>query len=185
MSFTNLYYKRTAGTPKACWVCFKPTTTVLATINTVDFLYTCDSHLTDRGFATLSSVGESSDGTRKLDIRPEEIAKIKKEWEEKQKQKQKADKEKEEEKQKKEKEESDKKDDEKQKDEGTPKSPSPKLSGSLSPLATPSPSATHQRFVLHRDIFAMRLAEHRKRRQTTQAKELAPRLPGAPRGDVI
>ncbi|KAJ3906050.1 DUF1742-domain-containing protein [Lentinula edodes] len=184
MSFTNLYYKRTTGTPKACWVCFKPTTTVLATINTVDFLYTCDSHLTDRGFASLSSVGENSDGARKLDIRPEEIAKVKEEWEEKQKKKKKADKEKEEEKQKSAREESDK-DDEKQKDEGTSKSPSPKLSGSLSPLATPSPSATHQRFILHRDIFAMRLAEHRKRRQTTQAKELAPRLPGAPRGDVI
>ncbi|KAJ3810073.1 DUF1742-domain-containing protein [Lentinula aff. lateritia] len=178
MSFANLYYKRNAGTPKACWVCFKPTTTVLATINTVDFLYTCDSHLTDRGFAS-----ESSGGAGKLDIRPEEIAKVKEEWEEKQKQKQKADKEKEEEKQKTE--ESNKKNDEKQKDEGTSKSPSPKLSGSLSPPATPSPSATHRRFILHRDIFTMRLAEHRKRRQTTQAKELAPRLPGAPRGDVI
>lgn len=120
----------------------------------MDFLYTCDSHLTDRGFASLSSVGESSDGARKLDIRPEEIAKVKEEWEEKQKQKKKADKEKEEEKQKSAREESDKKDDEKQKDEGTSKSPSPKLSGSLSPPATQSPSGTHRRFILHRDIFA-------------------------------
>lgn len=31
----------------------------------------------------------------------------------------------------------------------------------------------------------MRLTEHRKRRQASQAKDLAPRLPGAPRGNVI
>ncbi|KAF9076515.1 VPS4-associated protein 1 [Rhodocollybia butyracea] len=183
MSFTNLYYKRTTGTSKACWICFKPTTTVLATINTTDFFYTCDVHLTDRGFA--SSVGESSDsaiGARKLGLGPDEIAKVKEEYEEKQKRKA--------EKAKAEKEKEKDKDSDKDKDKGKEKtgdsgdgkegSKSPK-----SPVSSPAPPATHQRFTLHRDIFTMRLGEHRKRRQASQAKELAPRLPGAPRGDVI
>ena len=55
--------------------------------------------------------------------------------------------------------------------------------GSLSPPSNASPAPampTHQRYTLHRDIFALRLAEHRRRRQAAQAKELAPRLPGAP-----
>ncbi|KAH9482442.1 hypothetical protein JR316_0004542 [Psilocybe cubensis] len=176
MSFTNCYYKRTAGTPKACYACYKPTTTVLATINTVDFLYTCPIHLTDSGFATLIS-----DGEEKHTISADEIAKVKAEWEEKQKKKLEKEKEKEKEKDNKDKSEADKKDKETKKEP----SKSPPMPGSLS--ATPSPSTpkgTHERYALHRDFFAMRQAEHRKRRQATQAKELAPRLPGAPKGDI-
>lgn len=56
-------------------------------------------------------------------------------------------------------------------------------SPSSSSLSTPGTPA-HQKYTLHRDIFALRLAEHRKQRQTAQAKELAPRLPGAPRGSL-
>jgi len=178
MSFTNLYYKRAVGTAKACYICNKPTTTVLATINTVDFIYTCDSHLTDPGFAT--QVGESTDGVtgggaKKLGLSAEEIAKVKEEWEERQKKKQK---EKEQTEKEKDKDKEAKDKDEKKDDKS--KSSTPKAS--TSPTPSPQPSTpTHQRYTLHRDIFAMRLAEHRKRRQTTQAKELAPRLPGAPR----
>lgn len=154
---------------------------MLATINTVDFIYTCDAHLTDRGFASLV---ESTDTARKPDIGADEIAKVKEEWEEKQKrkaEKEKADKEKEKEKEKDKEKKDDKKDNEKEK-EG---SKSPKIPGSLSPPTPQTPAATHQRYTLHRDMFSMRLTEHRKRRQASQAKELAPRLPGAPRGDVI
>ncbi|KAJ7591368.1 AAA-ATPase Vps4-associated protein 1-domain-containing protein [Mycena floridula] len=142
MSFTNVYYKRTTATAKACFICYKPTTTVLATINAVDFVYTCSGHLSDPGFAS-PIASESS----KPALSAEEIAKIKEEYEEKQRKK--AEKEKEKEKAK----------------VVTPASP-----------ATPS----HEKFQLHRDFFAMRLQEHRKRRQTAQAKELAPRFPGVP-----
>ncbi|KAI0363553.1 DUF1742-domain-containing protein [Pilatotrama ljubarskyi] len=175
MSFTNLYYKRAAGTPKACYVCHKPTTTVLATINTVDFVYTCDTHLSDPGFA--SQVGTSNDGVgaggaKKMGLTPEEIAKVKAEWEERQKKKAEKAKEKEKEKDK-DKDANDTSDD---KDKGSGTETDKKVPGSL-----PSPSTpTHQRYTLHRDIFALRLAEHRRRRQAAQAKELAPRLPGAP-----
>ncbi|RPD66695.1 DUF1742-domain-containing protein [Lentinus tigrinus ALCF2SS1-7] len=177
-NFTNLYYKRAVGTARPCYICNKPTTTVLATINTVDFLYTCDTHLSDPGFA--SQVGSTNDGVgaggaKKMGLSPEEIAKVKAEWEERQKKKTEKAKEKEKDKDKgKEGDGKDAKDDEKK----------ASLPGSFSPpsaTASPAPAKpTHQRYTLHRDIFALRLAEHRRRRQAAQAKELAPRLPGAP-----
>jgi hypothetical protein len=68
------------------------------------------------------------------------------------------------------------KDDKDVKDAKTSKAP-----GTWSPSP---PTPAHQRYTLHRDFFAMRLAEHRKQRQTSQAKALAPRLPGAPRGGL-
>ncbi|KAI0771980.1 VPS4-associated protein 1 [Trametes elegans] len=180
MSFTNMYYKRAVGTPKACYVCHKPTTTVLATINTVDFLYTCDTHLSDPGFA--SQVGTSSDGVgaggaKKMGLSPDEIAKVKEEWEERQKNKAEKAKDKDKEKEK------DKDKDDKDKDKNSSgKEPEKKVPGSLSPpYTTPTPpTPTHQRYTLHRDLFALRLAEHRRRRQAVQARELAPRLPGVP-----
>jgi len=145
---------------------------VLATIKTVDFLYVCDGHLEDPGFAT--KVGDTNDsgGAAKPGLSTEEIAKVKQEWEERQKKK----------KQEKEKAKGDEKEtDEKAatKDKEVEK---PSSSGALTPSATPSsPTPTHERYTLHRDMFALRLAEHRRRRQAAQAKELAPRLPGAPR----
>ncbi|KAK0498325.1 VPS4-associated protein 1 [Armillaria luteobubalina] len=175
MSFTNLYYKRTTGTVKACFVCYKPTTTCLATINAVDFLYTCPTHLTDRGFA--SPIQEE---TAKSALGDDEIAKVKVEWEEKQKRKAEREKEKEKEK--------DKEDAEKDKDNDKvkkeKKSTPPKSPNSLSPPSTPKSSPAHERYALHRDIFTMRQTEHRRRRQAAQAKDLAPRFPGAPRGEL-
>ncbi|TFK74493.1 DUF1742-domain-containing protein [Pluteus cervinus] len=181
MSFTNLYYKRTAGSSKACYVCYKPTTTVLATINTVDFLYTCDGHLKDSNFA--SQVGESGDGaegTRKMGLSPEELAKVKAEWEEKQKKK--AEKEKEKEKEKADEKEKDKDKDKEKEKEKKESSKSPPPASTSSGTSTPAP--THERYTLHRDFFAMRLGEHRRRRQAAQAKEIAPRLPSAPTGNI-
>lgn len=169
------------GTPKACYVCHKPTTTVLATINTVDFLYSCDSHLSDPGFA--SQVGTSNDGVgagaaQKMGLSPEEIAKVKAEWEERQKKKTEKAKEKEKDKDT----DKDKDKDAKDTDDKGKEKETKKVPGSLSPPSTTPtpPTPTHQRYTLHRDMFALRLAEHRRRRQTVQAKELAPRLPGAP-----
>ncbi|PPQ92389.1 hypothetical protein CVT25_008739 [Psilocybe cyanescens] len=147
MSFTNVYYKRTAGTPKACYACYKPTTTVLATINTVDFLYTCPIHLTDSGFATLISDGDNE----KSSISTEEIARVKAEWEEKQKKKLEKEKEKEKDKDK----NKDKETDTKDKDTKKETSKSPQIPGS--PNASPSPSTStvaHQRYVLNREIFS-------------------------------
>ena len=176
-SWSRAITVQAVATAKPCFVCYKPTTIVLATINTVDFLYTCPVHLTDPGFAT--ALGESNDGTaggpRKMGLSAEEIAKVKEEWEERQKKRL----EKEKAKQKEEDSKKDKSDDKKADKETTTE---PKAEAPASAPTTPTPS--HQRFTLHRDFFAMRLAEHRKRRQMAQVRELAPRLPGAPNGGL-
>ncbi|KAL5488304.1 hypothetical protein ACEPAI_6412 [Sanghuangporus weigelae] len=185
MSFANLYYKRTAGTMKACFVCSRPTTIVLATKDSVDFFYTCDGHLKDAGFASL--IGESGDslaGARKLGVSDEEIQKIKEEYERRQqKKREKVDKEKD-------KSDDKGKDDSKEETEG--EKAKAKNTTSSSPAQAPSqssgtstPTVSHQRYVLHRDIFAMRLGVHRKRRQVAKAKEVAPRLPSVPRAPVF
>ncbi|KAG6328808.1 hypothetical protein ID866_10282 [Astraeus odoratus] len=179
MSLQNLYYKRTAATAKACYICYKPTTIVLATIDTTDFLYTCAIHLTDPGFAT--RVKDEVD--TKVGASAEEIAKIKQEWEDKQRKKREKEKEKEKEKEEREKadkEKEDTKEKEKAADGEVDKSKKPEGSATASGQPAPSPKPTHERYVLHRDIFSIRVAEQRRRRQNAQVKTLAPRLPGTP-----
>ena len=102
-------------------------------------------------------MGESSDGVgaggvRKMGLNQEEIAKVKEEWEERQKRKQEKAKEKEKDKDKEK--DADKKEGDKEGKDGKPasKKPTPLSSGTVSPAATPTP--THQRYTLHRDIFA-------------------------------
>ena len=112
----------------------------------------------------------------------EEIAKVKAEWEERQARKKAKEKEKKKEQEKDEdkgKEDKEGKSTESRKDAATLDSER-KSTLSSPPATSATPQPTHQRYSLHRDIFAMRLAEHRKRRQTAQAKELAPRLPHPP-----
>jgi hypothetical protein len=183
MSFQNVYYKRATATSRACYVCSKPTTVCLATTNAIDFLYACEAHLTDTGFATeLIDPGAAAAAGAKEAVSKEEIARIKAEWEAKEALKKDKDKDK------------DSKDKGSGKDavgeaemeevggkKGTkspsPSATSPTAAGSGSGATTP----THKRYSLHRDFFAMRQAEHRRKRQTKQTQELAPRLPGAPR----
>jgi hypothetical protein len=130
---------------------------VLATINTVDFLYTCPNHLLDPGFAS-----PFVDPLQKPPAySQEDIGKVVAEWEDRQKrkkEKEKADKEKaDKEKADKEKADKDKekdkdsKDKDKAKDTKDKDEDSPKIPGSLSPKSTSTP--THERFTLHRDMF--------------------------------
>jgi len=132
------------GTAKACSVCFKPTTTVLATINTVDFVYTCPGHLIDPGFATLVKDEEKSASS---DVSPEEIAKVKAEWEKNQKAKKERERDKEK--------EDNKEKDQKGKEIGdktrdTDKEKNSSTSATASGRSTPS----HERYILHRHFFA-------------------------------
>lgn len=196
LSFQNIYFKRATATPRACYVCSKPTTTCLATANAIDFIYTCDAHLSDAGFATEIV---DPNAPKEEAVSKEEIARVKAEWEAKEARKNKAatgdekggggngaaaaaegagEK------------NDDGKTDKKKKK--SDKSPSPAPSSSV-PVSLPSPPAasssgttpSHKRYSLHRNLYAMRQAEHRRRRQTKQMNELAPRLPGAPRGSPI
>jgi len=77
------------------------------------------------------------------------------------------------------------------KNDGKPKEESSKDMATKTPpkVTSPAPSSapqkpSHEKYTLHRDMFALRTAEHRRRRKNAQAKELAPRLPGAPRSAV-
>lgn len=108
----------------------------------------------------------------------EEIAQLKVDLEERQKRKAEKAKEKKET----EKANGDTKDDGKSKDESG-KDKTPPKAASPTPVPTPQ-QPSHEKYALHRDIFALRTAEHRKRKQTAQAKDLAPRLPPAPRSTV-
>jgi len=198
MVFPNLYYKRTAATAKACFICYKPTVTVLATIDTADFFYTCPVHLTDHGFATRAPEPEPEPKKPKPSVSPEEIAKVKQEWEEKQRQK-------------KDKVQSEGKEgsqadgDGKNSTEGAHKDAEGKevdvgtkagdreekkpanpitVIPRASPPEEPTSRPTHERYVLHRSIFALRTTEHRRKRQAAQAKDLVPRFPGTPRSSL-
>lgn len=147
----------------------------MATAQTVDFLYTCESHLKDPGFASRIA----DDPPSKPGLSAEEIAQVKADWEEKQKRKTEKGKEKEAEKGK-----GDEKDGGKPKDE-TSKDKTTTQTKVVSPAPTPTPQKpSHEKYALHRDMFALRTAEHRRRKQTAQAKELAPKLPMAPRSTV-
>lgn len=132
-------------------MCYKPTTIVLATINTVDFLYTCPGHLADREFATKLDANSMQSTT----VTEEEIAKLKEEWEEKQRKKSEREKEKAKEKEKEK--EKGQKDEAKSgvKDDDREPSRSGQVPGSLSTSPTPTPPGppAHERYALHRDYF--------------------------------
>jgi len=105
---------------------------------------------------------------------------VKADWEEKQKRK--AEKVKGEEA---EKGKGDDKDSGKSKDESKEDKPTKTPPKATSSAPTPAPQRpSHEKYALHRDMFALRTAEHRRRKQTAKVKELAPRLPGAPRSAV-
>ncbi|CAE6409297.1 unnamed protein product [Rhizoctonia solani] len=177
--FSNVYYKRAVATPRACpgpgrydsYICSKPTTVVLSTQPVLDHIYTCDTHLSDPGFATLQASSVPSTPSANA----EEIAKIKAEWEAKQKKKQEQaekDKKEGEDKKDEDKKDEDKKEGEKEKTMSPkPASPAPTASGSTTPK--------HDKYVLHRQFYTMRLTEHRRRRQQKEVDVLAPKLSGA------
>ncbi|KAI0303096.1 VPS4-associated protein 1 [Russula brevipes] len=173
MSFQNVYFKRATATPRACYVCCKPSTVCLATANAVDFLYTCEAHLSDAGFATeLPDPGAAAAPAPKPAVSKEEIARGGAE---------------------------EGQDQDKETDAGggeggekgeksVSKSPSPPIPGgpsSSSVAGSGAATPTHKRYSLHRDFYAMRQGEHRRKRQTKQMQELVPRLPGAPHGPPV
>jgi len=78
--FKNRYHLRHTAQEKPCYICMKGTRVVLITPDSKDWFYACKGHLTDRNFA--SPVVDTEEEARIA--KEKEIAKIKKEWEEKQ-----------------------------------------------------------------------------------------------------
>ncbi|KAH9007127.1 DUF1742-domain-containing protein [Lactarius hatsudake] len=172
MARSNIYFKRATATSRAVYVCYKPTATCLATTNAVDFIY----YLVD------------PDAPKEVVVSKEEIARVKAEWEAKEEARKKKDNKGKAPSSDKGGEATEGGPDEKKKSGDKSPSPSSSVPGSLpsTPAASSSGTTpTHKRYSLHRDFYAMRQAEHRRRRQAKQMQELAPRLPGAPRGSPI
>ncbi|CAN9201961.1 unnamed protein product [Alternaria alternata] len=122
----NLWHLRRVAdnAAKACWICYKPSTSVLITPSNKDFFYICPGHLSDKGFCQPEAdEAKRIADQKKQDELDREIEAVKKEYEEKQKLKREKrkgkdkDKDKEKEKETKGKEEEEDKQDEKAKDD--------------------------------------------------------------------
>jgi len=130
--------------------------------NPRDWFYTCETHLTDPGFATLVIEDPASASMQRQALSGVELAKITEEWQ-------------------------NKKDAAATPDKGTEMEKVPKPENGKLPVQPPqSPNAqpTHQKYTLHRKIFDMRVQAFKKREQASQAKAVAPRLPLVPTGRV-
>lgn len=85
----NLYHRRLVAeaSAKACWICYKPSSTVLITAEgSDDWFHICPGHLTDRKFAIPKDEEDPAKKKREEELE-KEIEAIKKEYEEKQKKK--------------------------------------------------------------------------------------------------
>ncbi|KAF1849970.1 DUF1742-domain-containing protein [Cucurbitaria berberidis CBS 394.84] len=88
MSLENTWHLRRVAdnASKACWICYKPSTSVLITPNNKDFFYICVGHLSDRGFCQPDADEATAIAAqKKKDELDREIETVKKEYEEKQK----------------------------------------------------------------------------------------------------
>ncbi|KAL7422101.1 hypothetical protein Q5752_002744 [Cryptotrichosporon argae] len=178
----NIYFERKVGTARACYVCSRPTDTVLATAGAADFVYTCDRHLADPA-TQIPTPGPSAEDVRKVvadyhvrEARKAEAAKAGKDGAGKDKEG---------------KEGKDDKDECKDKDKGkdgpasnpsAPTSSPSQRQAQASPAPTPTPP-THRKFALHRQLFESRKAELRRREQAAKAREMSRGLPQVPRGN--
>ena len=131
-------------------------------------------HLEDRGFATkITDDGPAASPS----VSAEEIARVREEYEARQKRKA----------EEKEKKAAEDKEKEKDKEKEASKKDTKASSKPTTPApATPPTPATpkHEKYALHRDMFLMRQSEHRRRRNAAQAKDVAPRIPAAPRSTL-
>src|ERR1700760_2304213 len=84
MTSKNLYHRRLVAESgaKACWICYKPSSTVLITPDQNDWFHVCPGHLKDRKFAVPKDEEDLAEKKRKEDL-DKEIEAVKKEFEEK------------------------------------------------------------------------------------------------------
>ncbi|KAL5363609.1 VPS4-associated protein 1 [Aspergillus floccosus] len=183
MSLPNTWHlRRVADTAaKACYVCYKPSTSVLITPDNKDFFYVCPSHLKDKNFCSPIVDAEDQAAKKKQEAMALEIEKVKKEYEEKQKKKQK-------EKEKK-KDKEQKSDDADKKTETTDKSDEKERDEKLESIkkaesGNPSTSDDSPRvFALHKNFYQMRIDRMRnaeaarRNRQRLQDPSFFPSVP--------
>ncbi|RIA95286.1 VPS4-associated protein 1 [Glomus cerebriforme] len=181
--FINLYTHRIATTDKPCYICNKYTKSVLRTDNGLDWFYTCESHLSDRGFATpilepepkplvvqsptKAKVSQKDDSSKSKSDSDSNQYKDKSndsiEVEGKQQQ---------EGKEEKKKEEKIKDQTEENQQVATPKSPEP-----------PRPTKPKQ-YKLHSNIFYLREDNLNKKRQKAEVQNILSKLPSVPKNSL-
>ena len=174
MASKNLYTRRLVAESgaKACWICYKPSSTVLVTPDQDDWFHVCPGHLKDRKFAIPKDEEDIAEKKRKEELE-KEIEVVKKEFEEKMRKKlarrKQKEHEKEDKKAEKKKEANEDKNDEKEQEE--------KLKA-LEKKKEPEKATVDgpRIFELHKNFFQMRL---QKKRDAEIAKRNRERLRGA------
>ncbi|KAH7040182.1 VPS4-associated protein 1 [Microdochium trichocladiopsis] len=167
MSFPNIWHHRKVAdtASRGCEICYKPTTSVLATPGKQDFFYTCVTHLKDKSLCS-PIVDQEALAAKKKKEMDEELEKVKKEYEEKQRLK----KEREEAKDKKKDgdKEKDKADDEKSKSSDDKEE---KLGDKKAPAGTETPKEEEEPrvFALQKNFHQQRVD---RKRQAERAKKL-------------
>ncbi|KAF1983024.1 DUF1742-domain-containing protein [Aulographum hederae CBS 113979] len=183
MALPNVWHHRRVGdsASKACWICYKPSTSVLITPDNKDFFYICVGHLKDRSFCTPDAAEASAaEERKKKEELDKEIELVKKGYEEKVKKRKERRKEKEKEKGKESK-------DEKKQDEEEDKKDEKEKEEKIKELEKKEPQAEAgdgpRIFALHRNFYQMRLdrirnAEIAKRnRERMKSPNLFPSVP--------
>ncbi|KAK4496292.1 hypothetical protein PRZ48_012272 [Zasmidium cellare] len=187
MASKNLYYRRLVAESgaKACWVCYRPSSTVLISDDSADWFYVCPGHLNDTKFAIPKDAEDNAKKQHDAAIE-KEIEAVKKEFEEKMRKKLDRRKQKEYEKdggkgKEKEKEKEEKEDD---KDEQDKVEKLKELEKKKEPEKAKVEG--NRIFELHKNFFTMRI---QKKRDAEQAKRTRDRLrnptsfPSVPSGE--
>ncbi|KAF2737304.1 DUF1742-domain-containing protein, partial [Polyplosphaeria fusca] len=188
MVLQNVWHHRRVAesSAKACWICYKPSSSVLITPDNKDFFYLCIGHLKDRGFCVpdADEAAAAAARTKQMEL-DREIEKVKKEYEERQARKREKRKEKDKDKDKdkdkgsKKQDEEEDKDDEKAKDEKIKELSKSKEESEVEPGS--------RIYSLNKNFYQMRID---KMRNAEIAKRNRERLknpslfPSAPTGDL-
>lgn len=176
MTTKNLYHRRLVADSgaKACWICYKPSTTVLITPDQDDWFHICAGHLSDRKFAIPKDEEDLAEKKRKEEL-DKEIEAVKKEFKEKMRKKLARRKQKEYEKEgeKETKKAEKEKEEEDAKEEKEKEAKLKELEGKKEPAkaVVEGPRV----FELHKNFFGMRM---QKKREGEQAKRNRERLKG-------
>ncbi|RYP64175.1 hypothetical protein DL770_009240 [Monosporascus sp. CRB-9-2] len=184
MSFPNIWHHRKVAetAAKACEICYRPSSSVLITPDNKDWFYVCPMHLKDTKFC-MPIIDHEAVAARKKREEDEEIARLKKEYEEKQRKK----KEKEAEKDKGK--DGEKEKDGKEKDKKDEKKDESKHSetGKKQEAGAPLKDEEPKVFALQKTFYQQRL---NKKRQVEMAKKMRERIkepdffPAVPKGDL-
>ena len=170
MGSKNLYHRRLVAESgaKACWICYKPSSTVLITPENDDWFHICPGHLKDGKFAIAKDAEDVAEKKRQEELE-KEIEAVKKEFEEKMRKKLARRKQKEYEKEDKKEEKKEEKEDDKDEKEKDEKLMELEKKKEPAKAVVDGPRI----FELHKNFYQMRL---QKKRDAEMAKRNRERL---------